>query len=117
MQQKDVRGLFVIHIETLKNWERNACTPSVRHFPAIIRFLGYVRFDHDGTPGGQLAFLRKCAGMTQKEVARLTGIDVVSLWRYERNRQGPDKRFRELCAELVTAAKVPRLGGRWEQPF
>jgi len=36
------RDCGIVHLETLKNWERNITPPSAHHFPAIIRFLGYV---------------------------------------------------------------------------
>ena len=105
------RGCGIIHIETLKNWERNACTPSVRHFPAIIRFLGYVPFGHDGTPGGRLAFLRECVGLTRRQVAWETGIDAVHLWRYERNTSAPDRGYREVWSHLVALAKRGKIWG------
>jgi hypothetical protein len=112
MQRKHVRGLFAIHIETLSNWERNVGIPMVRHFPAIIRFLGYVPFGHDGTPGGRISFLRKCVGLTQVETARLTCVGCVNIWRYEKNLCPPDKRFRKLWKQLVGVAKKVQL---WPQ--
>ena len=111
MPRTHVCGIFTIHIETLKNWERNACTPSVRHIPAIIRFLGYVPFGHDGTPGGRLAFLRECVGLTQRQVAWVTGIDAVHLWRYERNTSAPDRGYREVWSHLVALVKRGKIWG------
>jgi len=105
MQHKHVRGIFATHIETLKNWERNVGTPMVRHFPAIIRFLGYVPFSHDGTPGGQLAFLRKCVGLTQRELGQLASVNLVDLWRYERNRLPVDGKYRAVVTILLNRTK------------
>jgi DNA-binding transcriptional regulator YiaG len=39
--QKDLAHRLGVNVETLKNWERNACAPMVQHFSRIIEFLGY----------------------------------------------------------------------------
>jgi len=39
--QRQVAALLGVHPLTISNWERNATTPPVSSFPAIIEFLGY----------------------------------------------------------------------------
>jgi len=40
MLQKEVAAKLRVNIETLKNWERGAGSPSIRLIPAIVEFLG-----------------------------------------------------------------------------
>jgi hypothetical protein len=63
--QIDVAKLISVHKVSIQNWERNVGTPLPGQLPAIIRFLGYVPFVHDDTVGGNIRWLRTCAGWTK----------------------------------------------------
>jgi len=84
--QTDVAKEIRVHFASLQNWERNIGTPLPSQFPAIIRFLGYVPFKHDGSLGGQVRWLRLCAGWTQDEWAARARISPGSIGRWEEGR-------------------------------
>ena len=54
---------------SIQNWERGISKPLPRFIPAIIKFLGYVPFSHDGTLGSRLRYIRQCVGWSQEELA------------------------------------------------
>jgi DNA-binding transcriptional regulator YiaG len=72
-----------VHTASLQNWERNVGTPSPGQLPAIIQFLGYVPFAHDGSLSGQIRWLRLCAGWTQEELAAAAKCDENTIWKWE----------------------------------
>ena len=79
---------------SLQNWERGIYDPITRFYPAIIRFLGYVPFTHDGTPSGIIRWLRRCAGWTQKQLAAAAKCNDVTVWKWETG-QPFDTRLRQ----------------------
>jgi len=85
LKQKEVATHLGIHFTTLQLWERGIGDPGVKSLPGIIRFLGYVPFACDLTPGGRLSFLRRCCGMTQEEIAARIECNPETLWRWESN--------------------------------
>lgn len=85
LKQKEVATRLGVHFTTLQLWERGIGAPGVKPLPGIIRFLSYVPFNCDPTVGGRIAFLRRCCGMTQEELAARTGCNPGTLWRWESN--------------------------------
>lgn len=41
LRQKDVAGELGVSKQTYENWEGGIHGPEFRHFPGVIRFLGY----------------------------------------------------------------------------
>jgi DNA-binding transcriptional regulator YiaG len=83
-----------IHFTTVQLWERGVGGPGVKPLPEIIRFLGYVPFDCVPTPGGKIAFLRRCCGMTQKKLAVRIDCNPETLWRWETNLTATSRKHR-----------------------
>ena len=75
-----------MHVASVQNWERNVGTPLPSQMPAIIRFLGYVPFKHDGSLGGKLRWLRIAAGWTQEDWAKVARISPGTVGRWEDGR-------------------------------
>ena len=96
LKQKEVAARLSIHFTTLQLWERGIGEPGVKTLPGIIRFLGYVPFACDATPGSRIAFLRRCCGMTQEELAMLIHCNPETIWRWE-NDKTPSNRKHELA--------------------
>jgi transcriptional regulator with XRE-family HTH domain len=72
---------------TVANWEKNRTNPMLWTLPKIIQFLGYdPSASKPETRGEKLLRYRKYRGMTQKELAKLIGIDPTTLSMLERNR-------------------------------
>jgi transcriptional regulator with XRE-family HTH domain len=81
--QTNLARLIGVHKVSVQNWERNVGTPTPSQMPAIIRFLGYVPFTHDGSAAGRIRWLRMCAGWTQDELAGAAKCGEVTIWRWE----------------------------------
>ena len=84
--QSDVAKELRADKVSLQNWERGVFEPVPRFYPAIIRFLGYVPFTHDGTPSGMIRWLRCCDGWTQQQLAAAAKCNDVTVWRWETGR-------------------------------
>jgi DNA-binding XRE family transcriptional regulator len=69
-----------------RNWERNLSVPMPSQIPAIIRFLGFVPFNHDGSLAGKLRWLRIAAGWTQDDWAKAANISPGTIGRWEGGR-------------------------------
>jgi DNA-binding XRE family transcriptional regulator len=41
MQQQEAAAVIGAHPGALENWEHGQSTPSIRFYPALIRFLGF----------------------------------------------------------------------------
>jgi DNA-binding XRE family transcriptional regulator len=84
--QSDVAKELGADKASLQNWERGIYDPIPRFYPAIIRFLGYVPFTHDGTPSGMIRWLRCCSGWNQQQLAAAAKCNEVTVWRWETGR-------------------------------
>jgi len=104
LKQTKVASLLGVHRGSIQLWEQGRGEQGVRSFPAIIRFLGYVPFECNGTPGGRFAFLRRCSGKTQEELAALAGCNPSSIGRWESGLPGnptkSDAAIAQIWAEL-----------------
>ena len=89
--QKDVAKTLGVDTATLQGWERGLWKPIPKYYPSIIRFLGYVPFGHDGSPGGRFRFLRLCAGLSQEALAERLDCALTTLWRWETNQPSDGK--------------------------
>jgi transcriptional regulator with XRE-family HTH domain len=85
----EAAGLIGVSPVTLRGWERGARTPRVRHIPAVIRFLRYVPFSEGATPGEKYLAERRARGLTRREFAQRVGVDVSTVWRWEKGRTVP----------------------------
>lgn len=101
-------SLLGVHRGSIQLWEQGRGEQGVRSFPAIIRFLGHVPFECDGTPGGRFAFLRRCSGKTQEELAELTKCDPSSIARWENRMTEGAKKLN--AAILQIWAKLKKSG-------
>jgi DNA-binding XRE family transcriptional regulator len=84
--QSDVAKQIGVHFASVQNWERNLGTPLPYQIPAIIRFLRYVPFKHDGSWKGKLRWLRFAAGWTQEDWGKAAGISPGTIGRWEEGR-------------------------------
>ena len=104
--QQDLADRFGVHIESIKNWERGATKPTIRHIPKIIAFLGRNPEAEPATGAGRIAHARRRLGLTQKELARAIGTDAVTLYRWEKGLTAPDARALQRISELLQEGAV-----------
>jgi len=93
--------LLGVHSLTITNWERNATTPPVASFPAIIEFLGYNPSSQK-TLQEQLLAKRRSLGLSQDDMAARLGIDPSTLQGWESGEHRPSRRRRELIEKVVS---------------
>ena len=103
---KDVIVQLKINRETLRGWELNLYEPFVRHYPNIIRFLGYWPFMVDVTTlGGRIKKYRYQYGLSQDQFGVLVDTDrcQVSLW--ENNKQRPVPKTLKAIEKILTKTR------------
>ena len=110
LKQKEVAAHLGIHLTTLQLWERGVGDPGVKPLPGIIRFLGYVPFNCESTPGGRIVFLRRCSGLTQEQLATRLDCNPGTLWRWERDLTVSSRKHD--FAESVVDQELKKLGIR-----
>lgn len=81
--QRQVAPKLGINRFTLANWEKNRREPGIRHYPAIMDFLGYCPSRAGTTFGERLMLHRTHRGLSRRALARAVGADPSSIGRWE----------------------------------
>ena len=86
--QKHLAREFGCSTATIQNYEQGRTAPELRHWPAILRFLGFDPRPEPSSWPARLRHLREGRGLTQGELAALLGIDIrtANAWENGRNR-------------------------------
>ena len=114
--QSDVAKQIGVHFASVQNWERKLGKPLPRQIPAIIRFLCYVPFKHDGSIPGKLRWLRTVTGWTQDDWAAAARISPGTIARWEDGR-GLIGSPRISTAIEALSRQIAKLGlGTFAQP-
>ncbi|MBD1363486.1 helix-turn-helix domain-containing protein [Mucilaginibacter sp. ZT4R22] len=101
LSQKAVADQLEVEENTITGWELERSQPLMKHYPAIIRFLGYYPFDHEtDSLAGKLKHLRHCHGLSFKECARRLSISVDAAMRWERGKPVAYPSTRKLIIDL-----------------
>ncbi len=101
MHQSDVARQIRVITETTRNWELGHTEPAIRHFPAIVRFLGYIPMPRPTTLAEELCTFRKLKGMSRKEFARRIGVDPSTVGRWESGERLPNPRLHQRIESLI----------------
>lgn len=80
LSQPQVAKIINVTTDTITNWELNRNTPAFIYIPKIISFLGYTPEINDNP----IKKYRSEKGISQKEQAKILGIDTTTLSRIER---------------------------------
>lgn len=78
--------------EAYITWEKRGRSPEIKHWPGIIRLLGY---DPHGTPetlGDRIASYRRRTGMTHRQLAGLIGVHECTVQSWEAGRHPPTRK-------------------------
>jgi len=90
---------------TIWNWENGKSKPELRYLSAIIEFLGYNPLAPPTSLSERLIYQRRLRGWTQDRMARLLGVDVTTLARWERGKRQPTRESLVSIRELLGDAK------------
>ena len=83
--QKDVASIIGVSEGSITYWENGRSHPQVRHYPAIMAFLGYYPFANEkDIVVGRLMQVRYCKGFTYLQCAKELGVDCGTVRRWER---------------------------------
>jgi DNA-binding XRE family transcriptional regulator len=88
--QKDVADILHISIDTITGWENNRSQPQLKHYPAVIAFLGYNPLE---TP--MLSFAQSIRqyrlrhGLSIARMGRLVGVNGSTILSWEKAEHVP----------------------------
>ena len=98
---KEVAERLGVHVESVKNCERGASSPTTRQIPKIIEFLGYDPEPASKTEPEPIAQALRRLGLTQKSLAKKLGVDPVTVYRWEKGFSVPATRALQRLHKLL----------------
>ena len=81
--------------------DRRPAESDSRHFPAIIRFVGYVPLRRPALLAEELRVYRKLKGVSRERFARQLGVDPATVWRWESGNCVPCRRLRKQIEMVI----------------
>jgi len=99
--QREVAEQLGVAPATVTNWERQRTIPEVRLVPKIIDFLGYAMYDPTERVGQRLRASRTALGLSQREVAKLLGVDPKAVWEWETGLREPSRRSKQRIIQFL----------------
>jgi transcriptional regulator with XRE-family HTH domain len=101
--QKEVAGQLGVHVESVKNWERGASSPTIHQVPKIIEFLGYDPEPEPAALPERIAYARCRLGLTQESLAKAIGVNPVTVYRWEKGNSEPAAEKLDLILDMLRA--------------
>lgn len=103
--QEEVASMLGVDTATLRNWEWGRSEPSVRYYPTIIDFLGYIPFE---LPEGddilvEIERFRLVNGYTYRELGRMLKVDETQLRMWLKGQHKPTAANRQRLRKRLTA--------------
>ena len=98
LEQKDVAKIIQVSENTVWNWEAKRTEPIIRHYPAIMEFLGYCPWEHLQTWGERLNRYRIHQGLSLEQFAHELGVDPGTLAR--QLKKNPSAYFKKKITEF-----------------
>jgi transcriptional regulator with XRE-family HTH domain len=100
--QKQVGEQIGVCEEVIYLWESNARTPLIRYIPKIIQFLGYEPYAPIGsTLSEKLKTCRTRLGISQGQLAKMLGVDVSTLGKWERGESHPTQKSLKIIESFI----------------
>jgi transcriptional regulator with XRE-family HTH domain len=100
LQQKEVALELGVSAETVLGWEIRSREPAIRHWPAILAFLGYDPLPAPGSTAERLKSVRRRQGWSQRELAKTLGVDPTAVRDWEGGQQPSFVRCRNALRQL-----------------
>ncbi len=98
--QREIAARLGVDDATLWNWEHDRGSPAVRHWPALLAFLGYDPHPEPQTLAEKLLATRRHLGLSQRKLARQLGVNESTVRRVEAGDQ-PRRKTLAALEELV----------------
>ncbi|HZS03786.1 MAG TPA: helix-turn-helix domain-containing protein [Blastocatellia bacterium] len=103
LTQWQVAEIIGVAEDTVTNWELNHTEPDVRHLPRVIEFIGYCPYVPTHSPVERLKQVRRALGFTQKELAKVLGMDYSQVHAWEAGRHRPTKKSLKKISDFLSA--------------
>ena len=115
LRQKDVAAQMKVSEATVRGWENDKSSPSVRYIPRIIAFLGYDPYPKPQSLGEEIAAARRRLGLSRKRLAKELEIDEMTLAQWESCTRFPKKRHEQIIRQFLASVYIqPRRSvKRW----
>lgn len=114
--QRQVAAEIGVSSATLLLWEKGRARPEIRHWPRIIRFLGYDPQPRPASVPEVLQAVRRLRGWSQKQLARALGVDPSTVRRWELGKGQPQRYLGSRSDELVEALELSQVLSAQPQP-
>ena len=101
LTQSNAVAFLSVSVTTLHDWETGKTIPAVKHWPAIMEFLGYCPYQHARSLGDRLRLHRIHRGLTIEELAKVFGVDRGSIACWETGKRRPDTQSRKVIEEFL----------------
>ena len=89
LRQREVAAKLRVGLGTYFTWELGTRSPSIRHWPALIAYLGYDPVPTLTGEAGQIEAVRRQLGWSLRQVADFIGVDQGTLARWKNERTTP----------------------------
>ena len=86
---------------TYANWENGRTTPGIIVYRRIVEFLGYYPHSRPGTLSDRLRKIRRCHGLTSRQIARLADVNHETFLKWERGLWTPTVLTRERLDQFL----------------
>ena len=94
MTAQEVAERLGVHRDSVYGWEYNAFSPAAKHLTRIVDFLGQdPGMAVTRICGDRIIAYRRLHNLSQKGLARLLGVSVGALRRWEKNERRPPVRL------------------------
>jgi transcriptional regulator with XRE-family HTH domain len=116
--QWQVANIIGVDKATIFNWENDVSIPAIKHYPAIVRFLGYdpglleVR-----TIPVLLKARRRELGFSQRKLARQLSVDPCTVSNWEQDGIVHQREHRLMLAQFLGLPEeevMRAMGKRWD---
>jgi transcriptional regulator with XRE-family HTH domain len=105
--QREVANKIGVNPSTILNWEQGHTSPALRHWPAVIDFLGFVPFGGGESLGERIRAWRTIHGVPRDELAARLGVDPSTVRRWESGELRPSAEHRQLLKVLLASLSSP----------
>ena len=103
LMQSEVAEMIKVSTDCITYWENSRSAPQINYYPSIIEFLGYMPFEFDmSSIMGKIKAYRHEHGLSQKQFAKLFGIDTSTVHLWENGECTPSKEKLKKLELLLT---------------
>ena len=105
LSQPQVAKIINVTADSITNWELNRGKPILSFIPKIISFLGYTPIVNENP----IKNYRLQNGLSQKEFARILGIDPITLSRVEIGSTRISRKVRDKIENRISIESLKRI--------